>query len=273
MVDVYGALHFLQQHGSPLHHTLGQYVVGEAAAPDVVAALLPYQRADGGWGALNPDCPTTISTMHCTWRALQYARWMSADNHPLVDRTAQFLAAAQHPDGYWDEPDAVRTYDVPSWLVPGQRSVRVWLTAALTRMLTETGHETHVYFGKALNYLSAAWHAGLFHTPDAPVNALWMMLPLFKAAGQPEDAPIIEGCHDLLLERVQSGLLDPMDVTMVAHAALNARYTGNRLYVAARDKALGHQLADGGWATYYGEAHRPNATVDALMLLRWAGLL
>lgn len=191
----------------------------------------------------------------------------------MVDRTAHFLAASQHPDGYWDEPNAVQGEDVPSWLVPGQPGVRVWLTAAIARMLTETGHETHVYFGKALNYLSAAWHDGLFHEPGAPYHALWMMLPLFKTAGQPEDAPIIEGCNDLLLQRVQFGQPDPMDITMIAHAALNARYGGNRLYVAARDKALGGQQSDGGWATGYGEAHRPNATVDALMLLRWGGLL
>jgi len=273
MVDVYGALHFLEQHGSPVHHVLARYVMGGATSADVVAVLLPYQQADGGWAALNPDCPTAVSTVHCTWLALQYIRWISADNHAVVDRTAQFLADAQHADGYWDETEAVLAYSPPPWLTPGQRNVRVRLTAAVARLLTETGHETQVYVGKALNYLSAAWNEGLFHEPDAQPHALWMMLPLFKTAGQPQDAPIIEGANALLMQRVQYGQLDPMDITHIAHAALNARYDGNRLYVAARDKALGNQRADGGWATGYGEAHRPNATLDVLMLLRWGGLL
>jgi hypothetical protein len=100
-----------------------------------------------------------------------------------------------------------------------------------------------------------------------------MMLPLFKMVGHAQDTHIVESCNNRLLAAVEFEELDPMDVTAVAHAALNTRYTGNKLYVAARDKVLTQQQADGGFATNYGELHRPNATVDALMLMKWGGLL
>lgn len=273
MVDIEGAVQYIQQHGTPLQQSLAGYAVGAAAAGDVLAALTPYQRDDGGWTGLDPDCPTALSVVSCTWLALQYLRWISADGHPLVDSTADFLTAQQHAEGYWDEADAITQHNPPPWMQPGDRKTRVWLTAAVARMLMETGHETQVYFGRALTYLSQAWEDGVFQGKHTFLHPLWMMLPLFHIRGQPEDKPIVEGCHTRLLAAVSFGELDPMDVTAVAHAALNTRYAGNQLYIAARDRVLAYQQADGGWATDYGAAHRPNATVDALMLLRWGGLL
>lgn len=273
MVDVDGARHYLEQHGTPLQQTLGRYAIGEATAGDVIAALAPYQQPDGGWTGLDPDCPAGVSVMSCTWLALQYLRWISADQHPLLDSTADFLAAHQHADGYWDEPDAITAHNPPPWMQPGERKNRVWLTAAVARMLMETGHETQVYFGRALTYLTRAWDDGVFQGKQTFLHPLWMMLPLFHTGGQPDDQRIVDGCHTRLLAAVEFGELDPMDVTAVAHAALNTRYTGNKLYIAARDRVLEYQQPDGGWTTDYGAAHRPNATVDALMLLRWGGLL
>ncbi|MEO0562878.1 MAG: hypothetical protein AAF125_12280, partial [Chloroflexota bacterium] len=146
----------------------------------------------------------------------------------------------------------------------------LWLTAALARRLLENGRDIEVYFGRALNLLSAAWADGTLHS--APITATAMMLPLFHVGGQTDDAGLVEGCRAALLTAVNDPETDPADIITIAHAALNTRYAGNELYIAARNRALSCQENDGGWAAA-DAMHRPMATVDALMLLRWGGML
>ncbi|MEL6150254.1 MAG: prenyltransferase/squalene oxidase repeat-containing protein [Chloroflexota bacterium] len=273
MVDVIGAVQFIDAHGSDVHRAMARQAVGAALPADVITALTPLQRDDGGWTGLHPDCPRDFSTISCTWMALQYLRWIGVDKTPLIDRTVAYLAAQQHADGYWDEPDEIIQHNPPPHMQPGNPRTRMWLTAAVARMLLETGHDTDVYFGPALSYLSDRWEAGTLRGKNALLHPLWMMLPLFKMVGHARDAHIVESCNNRLLAAVEFEELDPMDVTAVAHAALATRFAGNKLYVAARDYVLTQQQAAGGFATNYGEQHRPNATVDALMLMRWGGLI
>ncbi|MEM6527542.1 MAG: prenyltransferase/squalene oxidase repeat-containing protein [Chloroflexota bacterium] len=273
MVDVIGAVQYIEQHGSDVHKAMARYAVGAAMSGAVLTALEPLQRPDGGWTGLDPDCPDDLSTISCTWMALQYLRWIGVDSTPLIDSTVTFLAAQQHPDGYWDEPDAIAQYNAPPHMQPGEAATRMWLAAAVARMLLETGHDTQVYFGPALTYLSEQWEAGTLRGKNARLHPLWMMLPLFKMVGHARDAHIVESCNNRLLAAVEFEELDPMDVTAVAHAAMATRFAGNRLYIAARDYVLTQQQGDGGFTTHYGDRRRPNATVDALMLMRWGGLI
>lgn len=272
-MHIEGAIQFVKRAGNPALLALAHYAVGAANSQSVLTTLAPLQHSDGGWSGTDPDCPADHSMITCTWMALQWLRWINAENHPLVDRTADFLAAAQRDDGSWDEPEAIPAPDLPSWMHPGSRFTRVWLTAAVCRTLLETGRDTKVYFGRALTFLSDAWDDGVLVEAGKPLHPHWMLLPLFKIAGQPEDRYIVDDCMRRLRYAVNNNELDPMDVTAVAHAALATQYVASDLYIAARDKMLGFQQSDGGWATHYGESHRANATVDALMLLRWGGML
>ena len=263
MVDLVNAFSFLTDHGQAHHLRLGEYAVGSVTSADVIQAMLPFQHESGGWMALEPETPVDSPGIRSCYRALQWLRWISADNHEAVDKTATFLARHQHMDGSWHE---VQSEPTP----PGEI---VLLTAAICRALMETGHETEVYFGRALNYLSDAWNDGTVHDPDTPIAAFTMMLPLFKIGGQSSDQHIVDGCTDKLSTAIEANTLDPADTVSIAHAALLTRYAGRRLYVRSRNRALELQESDGGWATRRGEAHRPNVTVDALLLLLWSGML
>lgn len=267
MVDIQGALDFVGAHGAAHHIALAGYAIGALEAAAVLTALAPLQHPDGSWGGLSPSCPAPQTGVACAWQALQILRWISADNNPLVHRTGDYLAGTQHADGYWDDTAALPAQNAS----PAAR--RMWLTAANARLCVETGQDTSIYLGRALSYLSEQWEAGALHGRGAPLHPLWMMLPLFKRVGQPTDEAIVEACQLRLRAAVIFAELDPMDLTAVAHAALQTRYAGNALYIDARDRVLEHQQSDGGWATDYGESYRPAATVDALMLLRLAGLL
>ncbi len=271
MVDISGALNFVRVHGRREHTVLAEFTLGMASQAQATSVLVLLQAADGGWAGIVPGVPTRVPTLTGAAHLLQWMRWLSADNHPMVERTAAYLATHQHPDGYWDELDPVRYHNPPPGMVPGEPATRILLTASIARRLMETGRETEVYFGPALTYLSDAWVHG---TVDAaPVTAMAMLLPLFKIGGQPSDAAVVEGCNAALLNAVAQKDATAPDVIAIAHAALATRYAGNELYIAARNRALTLQADDGGWTAPGGTMFRVHATIDALMLLRWAGML
>ncbi len=271
MVDISGALGFVRAHGRREHVALADFAVGAASQAQVTSLLVLLQAADGGWSGVAPGVPTRVPTLTGAAHLLQWLRWLSADNHPMLDRTATYLAAHQSPDGYWDELDPVRHHSPPPGMVPGEPATRVMLTASIARRLLATGRETEVYFGPALSYLSKMWASGA--VAAAPLTAMAMMLPLFKIGGQPSDTAIVEGCNAALLTAVAQHDATASDVITIAHAALATRYAGNDLYVAARDRALTMQADDGGWTDPGGMMFRVHATIDTLMLLRWGGML
>lgn len=257
-MDILAAVNFIEQHGTPLQIALMRYALGALTASDVLSILTPLQHVDGHWQSLHAIHPA--EPMQASAEALQVLRWLSADNHALMHRSAGFFAQHQNiTSGTWDT------------LPPSNAPViQHRLTATIARMLMETGHETYVYFGRALNHLARAWEAD---TVDDPLTLI-MMLPLFHIGGQKSDGALVEACNTRLLAQVAADQLPVSVVIAAAHAALVTRYAGSKLYVAARDRALMHQQADGGWADHrLSIIYRTQTTVEALMLLRVGGML
>jgi hypothetical protein len=72
---------------------------GGAAAP-VVAALRPYQNADGGFGnALEPDFRGPVSQPATVAVALQVLGEVDAFDDPMLGRACDYLASIATPDG------------------------------------------------------------------------------------------------------------------------------------------------------------------------------
>jgi hypothetical protein len=72
---------------------------GGAAAP-VVAALRPYQNADGGFGnALEPDFRGPVSQPATVGQALQVLDEVDAFDDPMVGQVCDYLAGITAPDG------------------------------------------------------------------------------------------------------------------------------------------------------------------------------
>ena len=131
MVDVTAALGFVRQYGRQEHYALSKFAVGGASQAQVTSVLVLLQAADGGWPSIAPGIPTRIPTLTGAARLLQWMRWLSADNHPMIDRTTAYLAAHQHADGYWDEFDFVRHHEPPFGMVPGDSATQILLTASV----------------------------------------------------------------------------------------------------------------------------------------------
>ncbi len=269
-MNIQRALAFLDASGETAFTALGRCAVGLVDAEAVLTAIAPYQRADGSWAGIDKDMPAQISSISQTWIGLQWLIWLRPAGGDLLDKTVAFLRAAQKPNGCWDEPDEIKAYNPPPWMLPGDPANQRWLTSAGACKLKELGRTGDVNFAAALDFIRSSWDAQARRFTEYP-HTHWMVLPLLFDSPDAHDRDIAAGCRDLLSGLVDRSALDPYDYHSVAYAAL---LTGDDdLFKRALAKIESFQQADGGMSTNYGDQHRPNGTVETLFLLRDANLL
>lgn len=266
-IDIDKAVQFVHASKDPILSALASYAAGTMNTGKVLDVIKTYQRADGGWTKTDKDFQGDLSAISTTWVALQWLPWIGAKDSDVFDKTVAFLKSAQRADGSWDEPDEIRQYDPPPWMLPGRYENQLWLTAAVCCKLKELGREDDVDFDLALDFLRQGWDGSRF---PVFVHTHWMAMPLFymENTGSDADAQIIMGCKRFLYEAIVSGQVDPGDFISIAYASSLAEGIAGDLYETTLKAVHRNQLEDGGWKTDYGDKHRPGFTVEALFLLK-----
>ena len=225
----------------------------------------PTRTDDGGWERFDSDMPGEISTISQTWLGLQWLLWTRPSDSAPLDRTLEFLRQSQHDKGYWDEPPEILKHDPPPWMVPGNRANQLWLTSAVCCKLLELGRETEVRFDAAVEFLRRGWQTDRFPVYQ---NTHWMAANLFGRLSEPTDLDrrIARGSVRRLIDDLATGTGDAADITSIAHAA--SQSGARDLFDIACPRVVANQAEDGGWTTTYGDVHRPQATVEAMHLLK-----
>jgi hypothetical protein len=261
------AVQFVQASGDPVLSGLAAYATGKQDAAEALATIETYQCPDGGWTKTDKDFQGDLSVISTTWVALQWLIWLGAKNSPTLDRTVSFLHDSQRENGCWDEPEGIRQFNPPFWMLPGRYENQLWLTSAVCCKLKELGCEGSVNFEGALDFLRQGWDGQRF-----PVftHTHWMTMPLLamQNSGSVLDQEIILGCKTFLLNAIQTGEADPGDECAIAYASRLTGDLSNDLYELALRRVLSNQEEDGGMNTRYGEKHRPGFTVEVLFLLK-----
>ncbi len=266
-IDIEKAHQFVQACGDPILSALAAYACGKQSADETLMALQAYQRSDGGWTKTDKDFQGDLSVISTTWVALQWLIWLGARNTPALEHTVSFLHNSQRENGCWDEPEEIRIYNPPFWMLPGRYENQLWLTSAVCCKLKELGCENEIDFEKALDFLRLGWDGKRF---PVFIHTHWMAMPLLALQNSDSamDQRIIEGCKTFLTEAIVNGEVDPGDQCAIAYAS---RLTGDfakDLYEIALRGVLANQAEDGGMNTRYGEKHRAGFTVEALFLLK-----
>jgi hypothetical protein len=266
-VNVESALDFIRQRGDPEFYTLARYAARQISLESALPAARSYQREDGGWARIDKDLTGDLSLISQTWIGLQWLIYLRPGGQESLSRTVDFLARAQRPGGYWDEPAAILAHNPPPWMVPGQFNNQLWLTSAVCCKLSEHDLLDRVRFDDALEFLRGGWLGD--HFPNSP-HPHWMVMPLLYRVGPQSalDEEILAGCRAYLTNGMIHNQIDPLDVTSVAYAAFLCGDFAADLFRLAMDQVLSLQQPDGGWITNYGDQHRPSGTLEALFLLR-----
>ena len=268
MLDVVSALEYIEQHGTSVEVAIARYAVGAVSRRDTLNVLEPFQFANGGWK--NPILHTHDVTLLNSVRVMQWLHWLNADNSILASRTATFLAERQQPHGLWEVDTYVHTFD-PRWKF-GVEHLPYALNVAIARVLVESGHDIEVYIGRALNQLVAQWRKNYQHAPHTPLCITYNLLTTLSLIGQGDDREINVACQQHLRHALTQPL-DILDILAITHATLSGGFSTSQLYQSTQHKLLESQSKDGSWQTQYGKPYHTLATMEALLLMRWCGLL
>ncbi len=130
-IDLNRAFQFVKASGDPILTALAAYAIGKQSTNDALQTIQAYQRPDGGWTKTDKDFQGDLSIISTTWVALQWLIWLGVGKNPVLERTLSFVKQSQNKAGYWDEPEAIRQYKPPFWMLPGRYENQLWLTSAV----------------------------------------------------------------------------------------------------------------------------------------------
>lgn len=264
------ATSFVKRSGDAVLSALASFATGQIKTTEALNIIKQYQRDDGGWTKTDKDFQADLSIISTTWVALQWLCWIEAKHSIELQHTLEYVRISQNKVGYWDDPDEIKQYNPPHWMLPGRYENQLWLTSAVCCKLKELGCEAEVKFEQALDFLRKGWNGQrypLFHHTNWMVMGLLGMLE----TKQDLDRQIITGCKEHLLEAINNDQVDPGDLSAIAYASKLAGDQVQDLLAISSRKMRENQLEDGGWRTNYGEKHRPGFTVDALFTLKMIG--
>ena len=123
-------LDYINANGSDHTKAIGNAIVNPDTVDEALIELRPFQNADGGWRGMDSDMKGPVSTISCTWVAMQWLSCLNQLDSECLKKTVDFLKKVQNENGYWDEPEAIVEYDPPPWMVPGEYENQLWLTSA-----------------------------------------------------------------------------------------------------------------------------------------------
>lgn len=108
---------FFQDHGRDIDQARFGYHFGTRDMTELVTALSHYQNPDGGFGqGLENDIAAPDSNPFATELALMICLQAGvAKDHPLLQRTVEYLELSQDEDGCWRFSPAIYRHELAPW--------------------------------------------------------------------------------------------------------------------------------------------------------------
>lgn len=262
MIDIENAVAFVRQRGDRLDRLRLRRALGEPLTPaEAEAALAPYQFPDGSWDYDPAEAkPARIGSLGGTIHCLRWLREFGLKNGPLVDRTLDFLASGQAPEGSFYETAAKLAHSPQAWLQADALIDRFYFTAAVPMRLFSLGYREHSVIQPALGWLCGYW--GDWKLVTGTWYNLWALLCIYPAEIGLSDAQY-QRCHAQAMLWLPD--LGAQPLTWLLDALQGASYSSDEPLIAdgmARLRAL--QGSDGTWLDPHAHVE---TTVTALRLL------
>ena len=260
-------LDFINANGSELTKAFAHAIVNPELVNEALKKLQPFQNTNGGWQGMDSDMKGPLSTISCTWVALQWLSWLNCVDSESFKRTIDFIVNAQNENGTWDEPEEILKYDPPPWMIPGEYENQLWFASAICCQLMEINKTAEININAAIDFLRGGWNGKRF--PGA-THPHWMAIVIFYQLREDSaiNEAIAEGCKQFLTQQILEDKEDPFDFVDIAYASLRVGSWANDLLKLSTDRMLESQAEDGGWITNYGDSHRPKGTAKAIYLLK-----
>ncbi|MFI1993175.1 prenyltransferase/squalene oxidase repeat-containing protein [Actinoplanes sp. NPDC020271] len=268
MVDIDAAIGYVVAHGDPVERARLSYLrTGQPAPPEIIDRIAGGQMPEGGWPAsADGQVPSVDATC---FRLGELDDLGGLQAGPVAERALQWLAAAQRPDGTWQEHESLAG-EAPAWAMPGDPEATLYLTSAAGFWLTAAAVETDSYQTRG-RYASVLVSAAAFVAAQIRPDGTW---PSFLAAGWHAAGLLHQQQYFYESSRVQLVLgerlpeMGPGDVAQMAAALRRVNLGDDWLLQNARKRLAETQRPDGGWDSNEGPIFDVNITLTALRACR-----
>lgn len=271
-----GATEFIEQAGRDIDRARLACHFGNVSLDDLLAVLGRYQNHDGGFGkSLEPDIRGEASNPFATELALASCVWADVPNdHPLLQRTVDYIERTQTEDGDWGFSDAAREGEMAPWfaawefpnLNPG------CTTAGLLRSLEVGSERLHARSRHLFDRLAnpSDLIAGGFY--GARSYAMYFLPE--SSEPHPERDFYRNGVAWWMIRADVEGTIDDSGhffEYLRSPGSSISRLIPTPILERRLDMLEAERATDGGWTVPYGDFWRPWQTVQNLLILRAFG--
>ncbi|RZU51873.1 hypothetical protein EV385_3709 [Krasilnikovia cinnamomea] len=264
VVDIDAAIGYVVAHGDPVERARLSFLrTGAVPGEEVVERITAGQTPEGGWPATG-DGP--LPSVDATCFRLGELDDLGGLRTPAAERALAWLVGVQHPDGTWQEDEALAA-EAPAWAAPGDPEATLYQTSVAGFWLTVAAVEAYPRDQWPARYASALRAAAAYVVAHVRPDGTW---PSFLAAGWHGAVLLHEQQHFYESARMQLVLAErldgmaPADLASMA-AAVRRVNLGDDWLLRAAYKRLGEtQRTDGGWDSAEGPIFDVNTTLTAL---------
>ncbi len=264
-MDIQKAISFVEKNGTALEKYRLRFLIGEERNDKIpLRYLRNLQNEDGGFPY--DDEKGKLSCVNDTSNYLSLLVELGLGNSDVREKTVEYLFRIQGKNGSWSENEAIKQYNPPFWLTPGNLKTTMWLTASITNYLIQLGYSNSQAVQKAAHFLLKNWDeegkfAGFLHST-------WISIGVFGQLKGSESNVVKKALKVINknIEKLEDGAGDFAWCLECFYAA--GLKEGNPTVKKCINKLVSLQGENGAWLSGDGEKFTVSITLNALRVLK-----
>lgn len=264
MVNIKTAISFIKDHGDDIEKARMKCIlVGGSAQVEIAEKLAEMQHSDGGFSYWIKDISTVFDTVY----VLSWLDDLAMRSGNVVERAFEFLISHQQQDGGWDEVEAIRGLDTPTFLVPGEINTRVFITAYAAHWFVRFGRaEPPEARGCPMEFLKAHQVPSGLIMDD--LQTTWDSLVLFSY--HPGlNSELYEKTFKVIQKKFTPDTWKGSNLTYLLCCLRDVGLPIKHPFVnLCIDELIQKQQPAGNWDSEYGEEYATSTTIEAIRVLK-----
>ena len=264
-MDVQKAISSVEKNGTALEKYRLRFLISEEKDDEnPLQYLMNLQNEDGGFPYDSKKGKLSCVNDTSNYLGLMVELGLGSSN--VCKKTIEYLFRIQGKDGSWSENEAIKQYNPPFWLIPGDLKTTMWLTANITNYLIRLGYSKSQAMQRAARFLlknrdKEGKFAGFLHST-------WISIGVF---GQLEgsESDIVKKALKVIeenLEKLKDGAGDFAWCLECFHVAGLTKE--NPTVKKCIDELVNLQQENGAWLSADGEKFTVSTTINVLRILK-----
>lgn len=264
-MDIQKAISFVEKNGTAVEKYRLRFLTGKEKNDKIpLQYLRNLQNKDGGF-PYDSD-KDKLSCVNDTSNYLGLMTELGLGNSNVCKKTIEHLFRIQGKDGSWSENEAIKQYNPPFWLVPGDLKTTMWLTASITNYLIKLGYSKSQAVQRAARFLlknrdGEGRFAGFLHST-------WISIGVFGQLKRKESDIVKKALKviDENIEKLRDGAGDLAWCLECFHVAGISKE--NSTVKKCIDELIDSQQENGAWLSGDGEKFTVSTTINVLRVLK-----